>query len=77
MGPQSANLAKKGEEFMENKWRPCFCGMALGILVIVFAWWKVSFAPIALTVVGGLVILHGLINKCCCRSKKKEGECCQ
>jgi hypothetical protein len=49
-----------------NKTLPCACTMVLGVLVIVFAWWKVGWGHIALTVVGALVILRGLINQCCC-----------
>ena len=68
---------------MENKTMPCFCTALFGILIIVFAWWKVTWAPIALTVLGALVILKGLINKCCCADmgKPKEGtggeSCCK
>jgi hypothetical protein len=69
---------------MEKKTMPCFCTALFGILIIVFAWWKISWAPIALTVLGALVILKGLINKCCCSDlacKPKEGEesssCCK
>ena len=66
---------------MENKWVPCFCTILMGILVIVFTWWKVSWGPIALTVIGALMIVRGLINKCCCADfLKRRGEgpgCCQ
>jgi len=58
---------------MENKWMPCFCTMILGAAIIVFTWWHLSWSNIALTVLGALVILRGLINKCCCQSKES---CC-
>ncbi len=47
----------------------CYCTALFGILIIVFAWWNVSWAPIALTVLGVLVLLKGIINKCCCSEK--------
>jgi hypothetical protein len=56
------------EKTAENKQKPCRCGALLGALVIVFAWWKVSWAAIALTVLGALLILKELIG-CCCASK--------
>ena len=63
---------------MEKKWTPCCCTALFGILIIVFAWLKVAWAPIALTVLGALIILKGLINKCCCSDivckPKKEGD---
>lgn len=70
---------------MEEKKKPCFCTALFGILIIVFAWWQVSWAPIALTVLGAIVILKGLINKCCCSDMScgpKEGgssgeSCCK
>lgn len=59
----------------KDKWYPCLCTILLGIAVIVFTWWSPSWARIALTIVGGLIILRGLINKCCfyCSCKKEEG----
>ncbi|NQT79129.1 MAG: hypothetical protein HQ555_01890 [Candidatus Aminicenantes bacterium] len=60
---------------MEKKWLPCFCTILLGIIVIVFAWWELSISTIILTIAGGLVILRGIINKCCCQEiacKTKE-----
>ena len=51
---------------MDVKVASCFCTIFIGIAIIVFAWWKLSWAPIALTVLGVLVILKGIINKCCC-----------
>lgn len=60
-----------------TKWMPCFCTLLLGILVIVFAWWQPSWGAIALSVIGALVIIRGLINKCCCSDSMKKGECCQ
>lgn len=60
-------------------WCPCVCTIVLGILVIVFTWISVTWAQIALTVVGGLIILKGIVGVCCCR-RFKEGEgstCCR
>lgn len=64
---------------MNNKWFPCFCTMILGALVIVFAWWNVGWGNVALTILGALIIIKGLINKCCCGDMMKKGEdiCCK
>ena len=51
----------------------CFCRLILSLLVIVFAWWSVSWAAIALTVIGAILALMALTgNKCCCQSKKEK-----
>ncbi len=60
---------------MKDKWFPCVCTIILGALVILFAWLDVSWGRIALTVLGGLVILKGLINRCCCGEKMMS--CCE
>lgn len=57
----------------EKKWCPCICTAIMGVLVIVFAWWQVPWGRIALTILGALVILKGIINKCCC---EKFTSCC-
>jgi len=45
----------------------------LALLVIVFAWWNVSWSAIALTVIGVVLAIMALSgNKCCCKSKKEE-----
>lgn len=51
----------------------CFCRTILALLVIVFAWWNVTWAPIALTIIGAILALMALTgNKCCCQAKKEE-----
>ena len=50
----------------------CFCGFLLGVLVIVFAWWKVTWAPYALTVLGVLLALKALMGACCCEMMCKD-----
>lgn len=60
----------------KEKWFPCICTIVLGILVIIFTWISVSWAQVALTVVGGLTILKGIVGKCCCAPKGKEGSSC-
>lgn len=51
----------------------CFCRLILSLLVIVFAWWTVSWAAIALTIIGAILALMALTgNKCCCQSKKEK-----
>lgn len=47
----------------------CWCTALLGVAVIVFAWWKVSWGAVALTVLGAAVILKAVIPGCCCRDK--------
>ncbi len=47
---------------------PCACTAVLGALVIVFAWWDVRWSAIALTILGALIIIRGLVNQCCCSS---------
>ena len=61
---------------MDKKLETCWCTILMGILVIVFAWWKVSWGAIALTVLGAAVIVKGIVGKCCCSSEKKEGTGC-
>lgn len=52
----------------------CYCKIVLGALVIVFAWWNVSWAPIALTVVGAIVIAMSCWGGCCCQKKNCDGK---
>lgn len=54
--------------------KPCFCKIVLGILVIVFAWWSVDWANIALTVLGAILILLSMTGSCCCKQDKCECE---
>jgi hypothetical protein len=56
---------------MEDKGKPCCCTALLGALVILFAWWKVTWGAIALTVLGVAIILKELIRCCCCSSACK------
>jgi len=46
----------------------CCCAILLGGLVILFAWWKVTWGAIALTVLGIVIILKELISRCVCSS---------
>ncbi|MFA7001821.1 MAG: hypothetical protein WC352_06730 [Candidatus Omnitrophota bacterium] len=57
------------EEAKKSQKKPCCCGAVLGVLVIVFAWWKISWAAIALTVLGAAVIAKEIIGSCCCKDK--------
>ena len=60
----------------EEKKHCCCCTASLGVLVIVFAWWHVSWAPIALTILGLMIILKEVIHQCCCQNtecKPKTG----
>ena len=47
----------------------CFCKIVLGALVIVFAWWTVSWANIALTVIGAIIVIMSFWGGCCCKGK--------
>lgn len=49
----------------------CFCRLILAILVIVFAWWTVSWAPVVLTIIGILLAILTLTGFCC-RGRKHE-----
>ena len=52
---------------IEEKKKCCCCSATLGLLVIVLAWVKVSWAPVALTVLGVLIILKEIFKNCCCK----------
>jgi hypothetical protein len=53
----------------------CWCRLVLAILVIVFAWWNVSWANIALTVIGVLLAITAITGSCyCCGSKEEQKE---
>jgi hypothetical protein len=52
----------------------CWCRFALAVLVIVFAWLPVSWANIALTVLGGLLAVLALTGACCCASICKDSK---
>jgi len=58
-----------------KKWIPCFCTVLLGALIILFTWVTFSWSNILMTVLGALVIIRGIVNKCCCQEtlcKAKE-----
>ena len=51
----------------------CYCRFILAVLVIVFAWWNVTWAPIVLTIIGAILAVMALTgSKCCCQAKKEE-----
>lgn len=50
---------------------PCWCKFVLAALVVVFAWWPVSWAQYALTALGGLLAVLALVGSCCCGSKRE------
>ena len=55
----------------------CCCRAVLAALVIVFAWLPVSWANIALTILGALLVILSLTGTCCCammRQKKEEAQ---
>ena len=48
----------------------CLCRLVLAALVIVFAWWTPSWANIALTIIGILLLILGQKRDFCCMGKK-------
>jgi hypothetical protein len=52
--------------------KSCYCRLILALLVVVFAWWNVSWAPIAITVIGAILAVMALKNNTCCCCKKEE-----
>ena len=48
----------------------CWCRFVLAALVIVFAWWSVSWGRIALTILGALLAIMALSSACCCATAK-------
>ena len=48
----------------------CVCSFVLAILVIVFAFVNVSWAKIALIILGALLALIAICGCCCCRAPK-------
>lgn len=51
--------------------KPCWCMFVLAVLVIIFVWWQVDWANIALTVIGIVIAIMALMGKCCCAEKCK------
>ena len=54
--------------------KSCYCRLILALLVIVFAWWNVSWSPIALTVIGAILAIMALKKNTCCCCKKEENK---
>lgn len=52
----------------------CWCACVLAVLVIVFAWLPVSWAKIALTVLGALLAIKALVGTCCCAAKSEQAK---
>ncbi len=50
----------------------CYCRAVLAVLVIVFAWLSVSWAPIVLTILGALLAVTALAGVCCCAAKREQ-----
>ena len=50
----------------------CWCKVVMSILVIVFAWVEASWQPIALTVLGALLLIASLIGTCCCTALREK-----
>lgn len=54
--------------------KPCWCEVVLGLLVIVFAWWTVDWAVMALTILGIVIVIKALMGTCCCKGKCETKE---
>ncbi|MHC4489820.1 MAG: hypothetical protein ACYSW7_11715 [Planctomycetota bacterium] len=54
----------------------CYCGCVLALLVIVFAWLPVSWANIALTILGAALAIKALSGYgcCCCAPKDVQAK---
>ena len=50
----------------------CLCRFILAALVIVFAWWDVEWANIALTIIGALLVILAFKKDFCCMAKKPK-----
>jgi hypothetical protein len=50
----------------------CWCRCVLAVLVIVFAWLPVSWANIALTILGAVLAVMALVGTCCCAAKREQ-----
>ena len=68
----SASRSTRRIDKKETAMPRCYCRFVLALLVIVFAWWSVSWAKIALTVLGGLLAVLALVGTCCCSACKRE-----
>lgn len=52
----------------------CYCRCVLAVLVIVFVWLPVSWANIALTILGALLAIMALAGTCCCAAKPEQAK---
>ncbi|MFH1208466.1 MAG: hypothetical protein V1673_02765 [Candidatus Omnitrophota bacterium] len=50
----------------ETKGNACHCVAGIGALVIVLAWWQPSWGAIALTILGVMLIIKDVKDKCGC-----------
>jgi hypothetical protein len=48
--------------------KSCYCAAVIGAVVIVLAWWHVSWGPIVLTILGVMLIIKDVRGKCGCAS---------
>ena len=63
----------------KKKWSPCWCKIALGILIVVFTWYDFGYSKLIITACGVAVVIIGFINKCCCADEKGDkgpASCC-
>jgi hypothetical protein len=52
----------------------CYCRAIMAALVIVFAWLSFSWAKIAITVLGVILIGSALSGTCCCAVRREAKE---
>jgi len=58
----------------EAKMSKCWCRFVLAVLVIVFAWLPVSWAKIALTLLGAVLAILALVGTCCCAAMCEQAK---
>jgi hypothetical protein len=56
------------ENATKQETKTCYCTAVIGAVVIVLAWWHVSWGAIALTILGIMLIIKDVRGKCGCAS---------
>jgi hypothetical protein len=59
------------EDAAKQETKKCHCVSGIGVLVIVLAWWHVGWGPVALTVLGAMLLIKDSIGQCCCTWSSK------
>ena len=68
-GQEKESNMEEQKQPVEKK-KCCCCTALVGVLVIVFAWWHVSWSSIVLTALGAVILAKELLPcGCCCKKK--------